>query len=193
MNDLISSRTPEGRQFECPHCGLFDRIEPSILAGDACCPACGHLLWFAIERDSPGPPGKPRRPKKAKGRRRRNAAGAGEPSREFAEFEEWLHREMAGSLTAAQIFGILRRVTEVLEQERWGRSRRVEFFAGLREALRNNADRPIRWRRPRRGLLRTIFRLITGLVQGRLRDQEGIRYAVAPGHDPLFDPWLDAG
>lgn len=46
---VISSRTPEGRPNQCPVCGSDVRIEPSDPAGDAPCPRCGHLLWFAWE------------------------------------------------------------------------------------------------------------------------------------------------
>ena len=44
---VISSRTPEGRPNHCPVCGSDLMIEPSDPAGDAPCPRCGHLLWFA--------------------------------------------------------------------------------------------------------------------------------------------------
>jgi hypothetical protein len=46
---LISSRTPEGTPNLCPVCGTHLKIEPSLPPGDAPCPACGHLLWFAGE------------------------------------------------------------------------------------------------------------------------------------------------
>jgi anti-anti-sigma factor len=46
---VISSRTPEGRPNHCPVCGSDLKIEPSDPAGDAPCPRCGHLLWFAWE------------------------------------------------------------------------------------------------------------------------------------------------
>jgi anti-sigma B factor antagonist len=46
---VISSRTPEGQPNHCPVCGSHLRIEPSDPAGDAPCPQCGHLLWFAWE------------------------------------------------------------------------------------------------------------------------------------------------
>ncbi|WP_147274415.1 phosphopantetheine-binding protein [Bremerella cremea] len=42
----ISSRTPEGQPGCCPVCQARVVIEPSVLTGDAPCPACGHLLWF---------------------------------------------------------------------------------------------------------------------------------------------------
>ena len=42
-----SSRTPEGAPNRCPVCGNSIRIEPSIPPGDAPCPRCGSLLWFA--------------------------------------------------------------------------------------------------------------------------------------------------
>jgi acyl carrier protein len=41
----ISSRTPEGPMQRCPICGQRAAIETS-LQGDACCPSCGHLLWW---------------------------------------------------------------------------------------------------------------------------------------------------
>ncbi len=43
----ISSRTPEGAPNRCPVCGNSICIEPSIPPGDAPCPHCGSLLWFA--------------------------------------------------------------------------------------------------------------------------------------------------
>ncbi len=43
----ISSRTPEGTPNRCPVCGKSICIEPSIPPGDAPCPNCGSLLWFA--------------------------------------------------------------------------------------------------------------------------------------------------
>ena len=42
----ISSRTPEGRPNRCLVCGADIVIVPSDPAGDAPCPACGHLIWF---------------------------------------------------------------------------------------------------------------------------------------------------
>jgi hypothetical protein len=42
-----SSRTPEGEASQCPICGKEVRLEPSRPPGDAPCPHCGHLLWFA--------------------------------------------------------------------------------------------------------------------------------------------------
>jgi anti-anti-sigma regulatory factor len=46
---LISSRTPEGRPNRCSLCGSDIQIEPSDPPGDAPCPRCGQLLWFARE------------------------------------------------------------------------------------------------------------------------------------------------
>ena len=46
-----ASRTPEGESNQCPVCGNEVRLEPSRPPGDAPCPCCGHLLWFA----SPSP------------------------------------------------------------------------------------------------------------------------------------------
>ena len=43
----VSSRTPEGEPGRCPVCGHAVRVEPSRPPGDAPCPACGALLWFA--------------------------------------------------------------------------------------------------------------------------------------------------
>jgi hypothetical protein len=52
---VISSRTPEGLPNCCPVCHSEIRIEPSNPAGDAPCPRCGHLLWFAsVEDESAG-------------------------------------------------------------------------------------------------------------------------------------------
>jgi len=45
----IASRTPEGQPFRCPVCGEDTDIEPA-LAGEACCPACGELLWWFRDR-----------------------------------------------------------------------------------------------------------------------------------------------
>ena len=42
-----SSRTPEGTPNRCPVCNAEVRVEPSTPPGDAPCPNCGHLLWFA--------------------------------------------------------------------------------------------------------------------------------------------------
>ncbi len=42
-----SSRTPEGEDNTCHVCGHAVRIEPSTPPGDAPCPHCGTLLWFA--------------------------------------------------------------------------------------------------------------------------------------------------
>jgi acyl carrier protein len=47
---LISSRTPEGESNVCPVCGSMIRVEPSRPPGDAPCPTCGQLLWFAATR-----------------------------------------------------------------------------------------------------------------------------------------------
>ena len=46
----ISSRTPESIPQRCPICGEAAAIEPSYPGGDACCPACGHLLWWFRDR-----------------------------------------------------------------------------------------------------------------------------------------------
>lgn len=48
---VISSRTPEGSPGSCPVCGASIQVEPSDPAGDAPCPACGHLLWFTRHDD----------------------------------------------------------------------------------------------------------------------------------------------
>jgi hypothetical protein len=49
----ISSRTPEGDPNRCPVCGNDLRVEPSRPPGDAPCPSCGTLLWFAIRAAYP--------------------------------------------------------------------------------------------------------------------------------------------
>jgi len=46
----ISSRTPEGLPFRCSICGEAAAIEASYPNGDACCPACGQLLWWFRDR-----------------------------------------------------------------------------------------------------------------------------------------------
>jgi acyl carrier protein len=46
MVDIISSRTPDGSDNDCPVCGAHARITPSQPGGDAPCPNCGSLLWF---------------------------------------------------------------------------------------------------------------------------------------------------
>jgi hypothetical protein len=46
----ISSRTPEGEPNRCPVCRHQLTIEPSRPPGDAPCPRCGVLLWFAGDR-----------------------------------------------------------------------------------------------------------------------------------------------
>jgi len=45
----ISTRTPEGQPMRCSVCGEDTDLEPS-LAGDACCPTCGQLLWWFRDR-----------------------------------------------------------------------------------------------------------------------------------------------
>jgi acyl carrier protein len=47
---MISSRTPEGVPHRCPVCGNESAVEPSDPGGDACCPSCGHLLWWFRDR-----------------------------------------------------------------------------------------------------------------------------------------------
>jgi acyl carrier protein len=42
----LSSRIPEGVPGPCPACDALICLEPSVAAGDAPCPYCGHLLWF---------------------------------------------------------------------------------------------------------------------------------------------------
>ena len=46
----ISSRTPEGVPHRCSVCGEVAALSPSFPGGDACCPACGHLLWWFRDR-----------------------------------------------------------------------------------------------------------------------------------------------
>ena len=50
FNVIISSRTPEGLPHKCPVCGKMSRLEPSFPCGDACCPNCGHLLFWLRDR-----------------------------------------------------------------------------------------------------------------------------------------------
>lgn len=50
----IPTRTPEGLPNRCPTCGAEVRVEPSA-GGDAPCPHCGALLWFAPKRWPPSP------------------------------------------------------------------------------------------------------------------------------------------
>ena len=193
MSSLISSRTPEGRQFECPHCGLFDRIEPSVLTGDACCPACGHLIWFAIERDTLEPLEERRLPKsKGKRLRRGKALRLAESSPDFADFEGWLCREMMGPLGRARVFQILHWAAKNLDEEPWGPICREEFFVNLRGTLRMEAARRRR-RRARLGPLRTLVHMVVRLGSRRLRDRDEVRNVAILGQDPLFDPWLDGG
>lgn len=45
----ISSRTPEGLPSRCALCGAEVNLEVSEPAGDAPCPACGHLLWYSAD------------------------------------------------------------------------------------------------------------------------------------------------
>lgn len=45
MSTLIASRTWEGEPRRCGICHQVSRVEPSLFAGDAPCPACGTLLW----------------------------------------------------------------------------------------------------------------------------------------------------
>ncbi len=42
----VSTRTPEGEPLHCPICGTVATLEVADPAGDALCPACGHLLWM---------------------------------------------------------------------------------------------------------------------------------------------------
>src|SRR5688572_18059892 len=44
---MIASRTPEGEANRCPVCGAAFYLEPSRPPGDAPCPQCGCLVWFA--------------------------------------------------------------------------------------------------------------------------------------------------
>jgi len=48
---LPASRTPEGEPNRCPICGNALRLEPSRPPGDAPCPHCGSLVWFAASPD----------------------------------------------------------------------------------------------------------------------------------------------
>jgi hypothetical protein len=48
MSSVVSSRTwGGGEERRCPICRALSWVEPSINAGDAPCPGCGHLLWPA--------------------------------------------------------------------------------------------------------------------------------------------------
>ena len=47
----VSSRSPEGEPNQCPICNSKISIDPSQPFGDAPCPSCGHLLWFARRHD----------------------------------------------------------------------------------------------------------------------------------------------
>lgn len=49
----ISSQTPEGDPNRCPVCGRELRLEPSRPPGDAPCPSCGTLVWFAVPEIPP--------------------------------------------------------------------------------------------------------------------------------------------
>lgn len=49
MNTLPSSRTPEGNDNHCFVCGHDVRLDPTRPPGDAPCPHCGTLLWFAAD------------------------------------------------------------------------------------------------------------------------------------------------
>jgi hypothetical protein len=44
---IIASRTPEGEFNRCEICGHDLNLEPSRPPGDAPCPNCGSLVWFA--------------------------------------------------------------------------------------------------------------------------------------------------
>jgi acyl carrier protein len=48
---MISSRTPNGVPNHCPVCDATICIDPSDPPGDAPCPSCGTLLWFAKTPD----------------------------------------------------------------------------------------------------------------------------------------------
>lgn len=47
---MPATRTPEGESNRCSVCGAGFVIEHSLPPGDACCPACGSLVWLAIPR-----------------------------------------------------------------------------------------------------------------------------------------------
>jgi len=47
----VSSRTPERQSNQCPLCDSAFQIEPSSPFGDAPCPSCGTLPWFAKQGD----------------------------------------------------------------------------------------------------------------------------------------------
>lgn len=47
---MPATRTPEGESNRCSVCGAGFVIEHALPPGDACCPACGSLVWLAIPR-----------------------------------------------------------------------------------------------------------------------------------------------
>ncbi len=47
---IPASRTPEGESNACHVCGSEVTVDPSRPPGDAPCPSCGALLWFAGQR-----------------------------------------------------------------------------------------------------------------------------------------------
>jgi hypothetical protein len=50
---MTPCRTPEGNPLFCRLCRAEQRLEVSILSGDATCPRCGTLLWANAEAAAP--------------------------------------------------------------------------------------------------------------------------------------------
>jgi hypothetical protein len=50
---MTPCRTPEGNPLFCRLCRAEQRLEVSILSGDATCPRCGTLLWENAEAAAP--------------------------------------------------------------------------------------------------------------------------------------------
>ena len=75
---MPTTRTPEGTPNRCPLCGNAVWVEPSRATGDAPCPHCGTLLWFADVPEGIEPEGvrpradraRPRRPQPVRRRKR---------------------------------------------------------------------------------------------------------------------------
>jgi hypothetical protein len=132
MSASIATRTPEGRPFHCPICGLVDQIEPSVPADDAPCPGCGHLLWPEPTPEAPRPD------------LEEFLAYA-----DLRDFEDWLIDEYGHVLPRNEIDGIIAHMGEALFQNRWNPARRSRFFARHRLRIqRRFARRSAAYRRP---------------------------------------------
>jgi hypothetical protein len=103
-----SSRTPEGQPNRCPLCGKEVYLEPSVPPGDAPCPHCGHLLWFANPRMDEGVPATewpshrfarlwPTVPEGSATRRKRR----------HSDYSRQLHRSLPATLAAAAAVGFV--------------------------------------------------------------------------------------